>query len=140
MGGTRQTLTLSDIVEIDRQAIKEFGGLFLDADDNLVNPGSLEYILEAVWGSMFGVEPYPAIVDKAAAIGWTIMAKHVFHDGNKRTGLLACQIFLELNGYDMQIVLDAPDQDAMTICEGVAKQEIDLSEFTRWVEQRIKKI
>lgn len=140
MGGTRQTLTLSDIVEIDRQAIKEFGGLFLDADDNLVNPGSLEYILEAIWGSMFGVEPYPTIVEKAAAIGWTIMAKHVFHDGNKRTGMLACQIFLELNGYDMQIALDAPDQEALTISEGVAKQEIDISEFTRWVEQRTKKI
>lgn len=58
MGGTRQTLTVSDIVEINRQAIAEFGGLFLEADDNLVNPGSLEYILEAVWGSMFGVELY----------------------------------------------------------------------------------
>lgn len=140
MGGTRQTLTLSDIVEIDRQAIQEFGGLFLNADDNLVNPGSLEYILEAVWGSMFGVEPYPTIVEKAAAIGWTIMAKHVFHDGNKRTGMLACQIFLELNGYDMRIALDGPDQEVIAISEGVAKQEISISEFTRWVEQRTKKI
>jgi death-on-curing protein len=140
MGETRQTLTITDIVEIDRQAINEFGGLFLDADDNLVNPRSLEYILEAVWGSMFGVEIYPTIIDKAAAIGWAIIAKHVFHDGNKRTGILACQIFLELNGYNMQIALDAPDEEAIAISEGIAKQQIDLPKFTSWVERRTKKL
>lgn len=68
------------------------------------------------------------------------MAKHVFHDGNKRTGMLACQIFLELNEYDLQIAFHTVDEEAATISEGIAKQQVNLSTFTHWITQRAKQV
>lgn len=137
-----QPLTLSTIVEINRQTIHSSGGSFYEADDNLEFPGALEYVLGAIEGPIFGHDLYPTLIEKAAAIGWTIMARHVFRDGNKRTGTLACATFLELNGYDMYIAPDpALDNELIAITEGVADhQSIDLAGWTRWVEQRTSPI
>jgi death-on-curing protein len=138
MERTFQPLTLSTIVEINRQTILSSGGSFFEADDNLEFPGALEYVLGAIEGPIFGHDLYPTLIEKAAAIGWTIMARHVFRDGNKRTGTLACAIFLELNGYDMYIAPDlALDNELIAMTEGVADhQSIDLVAWTRWIERR----
>jgi death-on-curing protein len=135
MDGTLQVLTVSEIVEINRRMIAEFGGIFLEGDRNLANPGSLEYVLEAIQGSFFGYEPYPTIVEKAAAICWRIIANHVFHDGNKRTGMESCRLFLESNGYAMRIDFEVVDM-ALRIATG----EVQFPEFVQWVEQRTTKI
>ncbi len=101
MAGTSETLSLDELVEINRQAIDAFGGSFYAGDNNLINPGTLIYTLDSLDAEVFGNELYPAIEQKAAVLGWNIIVKHVFHDGNKRTGILACITFLELNGYDL---------------------------------------
>jgi death-on-curing protein len=44
-------------------------------------------------------EPYPDIFSKAAALLECIISSNAFVDGSKRTGFLACELFLELNGY-----------------------------------------
>ncbi len=43
----------------------------------------------------------PLISDKAALYCYNIIGNHIFTDGNKRTGLLAALIFLNLNKYDL---------------------------------------
>ncbi|HEX8458984.1 MAG TPA: type II toxin-antitoxin system death-on-curing family toxin [Pyrinomonadaceae bacterium] len=138
MERTFQPLTLSTIVEMNRQTIQSSGGSFFEADDNLEFPGALEYVLGAIEGPIFGHDLYPTVIEKAATIGWTIMARHVFRDGNKRTGTLACATFLELNGYDMYIAPDPTlDTELIAMTEGVADhQSINLAGWTRWIEQR----
>jgi len=86
MGRTFETLTVSEIVEINRRMIQSFGGVFFEGDRNLANSGSLEFVLAEIQGPLFDTELHPSIIEKAAAIGWRIIAGHVFHDGNKRTG------------------------------------------------------
>ncbi len=135
MGGTLQVLTASDIVEINRRMIAEFGGIFFEGDRNLANPGSLEHVIEEIQGSLFGHDPYPTLVEKAAAIAWRIMTNHVFHDGNKRTAMEACRLFLELNGYAMRIDFQVVDM-ALSIATGKAQ----FPEFIQWLEQRTAKI
>ena len=134
MGGTRQTLTIDDIIEINRRMIAEFGGVFFEGDRNLANPGSLEHVLEEIQGSLFGHEIYSTVFEKAAAIGWRIIAGHVFHDGSKRTGMEACRLFLDLNGYEMRIDFDVVDM-ALKIATG----KVQLPEFAQWVEERTVK-
>lgn len=131
MGGTCETLTISDIVEINRRMIAEFGGIFFEGDNNLANPGSLEHALEEIQGSLFGQDLYPSIIEKAAVLGCRIIVNHVFHDGNKRTGMEACRLFLDLNGYKMRI-----DLDVVTIAVAVAEDKMQIDGFTQWVEQR----
>ena len=109
---------------------EEFGGFF-DGRENLSNPNSLEYVLEAIQKSYFGHDPYPTLIEKAAAIGWNIIEGHVFHDGNKRTGMEACRLFLDLNGYVMQI-----DQEVVNMALQIATNQVQFSDFVQWVEQR----
>ena len=135
MAGTLQVLTKSEIAEINRRMILEFGGIFFAADQNLANPGSLEHILEGIQGSFFGYNPYPSLIEKAAAICWRIIVNHVFHDGNKRTGMETCRLFLELNGYAMKI-----DFEVVDMALRIAKGEIQFSEFVAWIEQRTVRI
>jgi death on curing protein len=103
MDGISQLPSIADIIEINRQMIREFGGIYFEADRNLRNPGPLEHVLEAVQGSLFGKELYPSLSEKAAAICWRIITAHVFHDGNKRTGIESCHLLLEINGINMRI-------------------------------------
>ena len=131
MGGTGKTLTKADLVGINYQLIQEFGGIFFEGDDNLANPGSLEHILAAIDGELFGKVLYTTAAEKAAAIGWRIVAGHVFHDGNKRTGMEACRLYLDLNGYDMRI-----DREVIDMALKIAKREIDVADFVEWIEQR----
>jgi len=134
MGRAFETLTISEIVEINRRMIESFGGVFFEGDSNLANPGSLEYVLAEIQGMMFGKELHPSIPEKAAAIGWRIIAGHAFHDGNKRTGMEACRLFLDLNGYTLHI-----DREAVLMALKIITAEADLPEFTRWIEQHSTK-
>ncbi len=129
-----ETLTVSEIVEINRRMIQSFGGIFFEGDHNLANPGSLEFVLAEIQGTLFDTELRPSIIEKAAAIGWRIIAGHVFHDGNKRTGMEACRLFLDLNGYILHI-----DREAVAIALKIATGEADLPEFARWVKEHSTK-
>ncbi len=133
MDRASKILTFDEVVDINRRMIKKFGGgLFIEADSNLANPGSLEHVLEEAQGSLYGQVLFPTIIEKAALICWHIIVGHIFHDGNKRTGLEVCYVTLRLNGYEMQI-----DRDALEMALQIAKREVTLSEYTRWLERRV---
>lgn len=46
---------------------------------------------------------YPDILSKAAALMRSLIENHPFHDGNKRTAVMATIIFLQLNGYELRV-------------------------------------
>ena len=50
---------------------------------------------------MFGEPFYPSPTDKAAVYCFNIIGNHIFSDGNKRTGLGAALVFLNLNNHDL---------------------------------------
>ncbi len=129
-----KALKLADILEINRRMIQAFGGIFFEGDDNLANPGSLEYILEAIQGSLFGYDLYPTLVEKAAAVAWRIITAHVFHDGNKRTGMEACRLLLDINGYVMQI-----DVEVVNVAVQIASGELGFADFVQWLEARVQR-
>jgi len=131
MVGAVQILKVADVIEINRRMIHEFGGIFFEGDNNLANPGSLEHVLEEMNGFLFGEELYPDILQKAALIGWRIIAGHIFHDGNKRTGMEACRLFLELNGYKMQM-----DFEVVNVSIQMASDEMDFEHFVEWLRRR----
>jgi len=49
--------------------------------------------------SAFGQDAYPTILEKAAALFHSLNANHAFYNGNKRTAVLAFDVFLVANGY-----------------------------------------
>ena len=131
MVGAVQILTVDDIVEINRRMILEFGGIFFEGDNNLANPGSLDFVLEEINGFLYGEELYPDILQKAALISWRIISGHIFHDGNKRTGMEACRIFLDLNGSKMLM-----DFEVVNVSIQIASKEMDFNPFVGWLRRR----
>lgn len=69
----------------------------------------------------------------AAAYAFGVARNHPFSDGNKRTAAVACELFLNLNGWE----LAADDADIYPIIMGLAAGEIDESAFASWLRERV---
>jgi death on curing protein len=74
---------------------------------------------------------YSTIEEKAAALGFSLIANHPFVDGNKRIGHAALEVFLLLNGYE----LDATVDDAEQIIIGIAAGANSRDDLLRWVRK-----
>ncbi|WP_116247743.1 type II toxin-antitoxin system death-on-curing family toxin [Nocardiopsis sp. FIRDI 009] len=70
--------------------------------------GLLESAAHRPRSSSFGVEHYPGLFDKAAALMQSLARNHVFVDGNKRAAWNCAATFLEVNGAPL---IDPVDED-----------------------------
>lgn len=77
----------------------------------------------------------PDVADLAAAYGYGISRNHAFIDGNKRTGFVAVESFLELNGYS----LVADDGACVMTMLAVAAGQITEAEFSAWIRDHAEK-
>lgn len=133
-----QVLTVEEIIEINRDLTIEFGGTYQSATHNLLNPGSLHYIVNAVQEPIYEVDLYPTQFEKAAAVAWNIITRHIFVDGNKRTAMEACRQILELSNLAMRI-----DDDVVDVALQIAKlnipeegDQITFEGFVEWLKLR----
>ena len=70
----------------------------------------------------------------AAAYAWGIVRNHPFHDGNKRTGLLAAELFLALNGYR----LTADDAACVIMFDALAAGQVAEEELADWIRSTMR--
>ena len=75
----------------------------------------------------FGVEAYPGLHLKAAALLHSIAGNHALVDGNKRLAWLAAVVFLDLNGVAVPIT----DGDAFALVMRVARGEADVHDMAK---------
>lgn len=59
-----------------------------------------------------------------------IVKSHPFIDGNKRTGLMVCQIFIESNGYHFK----ATEEEAAVQILALADSRLSDAELRAWLE------
>lgn len=102
--------------------LAEHGGLAGTRDAGMLASALSRAQNLAVYGS-------PDACDLAAAYGYGISRNHAFIDGNKRTGFVAAELFLALNGFD----LDATDVDCVLAMLQVASGEITEAAFAAWL-------
>ena len=120
---------VDDLVKLNGKIIDLYGGQYVGFD-NLRSRDSLENTLYLIDNKVFGVDQFPTLMEKAAALGECIIARHVFWDGNKRTGIYATWMFLKANG--VIVDLDASVEDlAVNIASGAA----GFDEFLDWLHQ-----
>ena len=72
---------------------------------------------------------YPTLVDKAAALGFSLIQNHPFVDGNKRAGHAALEAFLMLNGVELEASTDEAEGTILAVAAGHMKRDA----FTEWV-------
>lgn len=81
--------------------------------------------------SFDGQDLYPDILEKAAALGFSLIRNHPFVDGNKRIGHASMEVMLALNG----ISLDAPIDDAERVILDVAAGSSGRGELLLFLQQ-----
>ena len=123
-------MILSEVLEIHRYIIAQSGGL-----SGIHSLGALESALAQPRMTFDGEDLYPTIVEKASALGFSIISNHPFVDGNKRVGHAAMEIYLVLNGYEIEAIVDELER----IILKVAASEIGREEFTDWIRNHIVK-
>lgn len=80
-----------------------------------------------------GEELYPTLVDKAAALCFSLVLNHPFVDGNKRIGHAVMEITLKINGYELNASDDEQEQVILDLASGLTDRET----FTRWVRSKV---
>ncbi len=125
MSGQRQAwvwLESALIHAVHDEQLAEHGGGAGVRDPNLLESALARPQQLAHYGS-------PDAADLAASYGYGISRNHPFIDGNKRTGFVALELFLALNGYD----LSATDADCVLTMVSVAAGELEEAAFAQWV-------
>lgn len=104
--------------------IQETGG-----DINVRDLNLLDSALESAFSTFDGKDLFPTKEEKAAKIGYGLIANHAFMDGNKRIGMYVMLTFLEVNG----ITLSLSDQDIYEAGIAVASGTMDYNGLLQWV-------
>ena len=76
-------------------------------------------------------DPPPDLAYLAASLACGLARNHPFVDGNKRTGFVAAELFLRLNGW----VLTADDASCVLTMLAVAAGDITEEAFAAWLRE-----
>ncbi|MEO7274425.1 MAG: type II toxin-antitoxin system death-on-curing family toxin [Vicinamibacterales bacterium] len=106
-------LTLGEVVELHQRLLAQSGG-----GSGLRDLGLLESALAQPRASFDGADLHPTVVDKAAALGFALIANHPFIDGNKRIGHAAMEVFLVLNGLEIEASVDDQERVILAAASG----------------------
>ena len=92
---------------------------------------SLKAAKERPWGSSFRREHFPGPYRKAAALCESLIQRHPFVEGNKRTGVTMGAYLLSTFGYEVE----ATQQELEYFGVEVARGALDLEEIAQWFEE-----
>jgi len=121
-------LTVGEVLEIYSQVMRQSGGGM-----GIRDLGGLESAVAQPRMTFYGDELYPTIVEKASALGFSLIQNHPFIDGNKRAGHAVMESFLMFNGYEISASVD----EQVDLVLGVASGKIDRNTFTEWLKSHI---
>jgi death-on-curing protein len=119
-------LSIPQIVMMHSALLKETGGLDGIRDENL-----LDSAVNAPFQTFGGEYVYKTLEAKVARLGYSLVKNHPFVDGNKRIGMLAMLVFLEINGIEPT----CSDQDIIETGLKLAAGEMDDKQLLEWILQ-----
>ena len=121
-------LTLGELIELHRRIVKQSGGA-----NGIRDLGLAESALAQPQMAFGGVELYPTLAEKAAALCFSLVMNHPFVDGNKRIGHAAMETFLVMNGFEINADVD----DSESIILRLAAGELERTPVTEWVVEHV---
>ena len=122
-------LTVEVVLALHQAQLVRFGG-----GAGLRDRGLLESALAQPQASFGGAYAHEGLFAMAGAYLFHIVSNHPFIDANKRAGLLAAQVFLDLNG----ITLDHGSEAFYELTMGVAEGRIDKAAVASELERIAK--
>jgi len=118
-------LTLGEVLALHRRILAESGGR-----PGLRDLGAIASALSQPRVSVGGQDAYPTLIDKAAALGYSLIRNHGFIDGNKRTAHAAIEVFLVMNGMELRASVDDQERFMLALAAGDVSREA-LAEWLR---------
>lgn len=112
---------------LDRDDVLTAGSIAFGSELKVRDYGLLDAAVARPQASVFGVDAYPEVWDKAAALLQSLARNHALIDGNKRTAWASAWTFLHINGNELSPDFDV-DQ-AERFMNTIATQEIELTEI-----------
>lgn len=111
-------LTTKQVISIHSSLIEATGGT-----DGIRDMGLLESALETPFQTFGGQDLYPALIQKAARLGHSLVSNHPFVDGNKRIGLHVMLVFLAINGVEIECTQKELIDVGLSLADGTMNAE-----------------
>ncbi len=124
-------LTVEIVRAIHAEVIAQF-----DGSGGVREMALLESAVAAPQASVGGKSPYRDLAEVAAAYLYYICKNHPFVDGNKRTALGACIVFLRLNGVEPKA--DGPEWERLVL--SVAAGDLDRDGATDGLRRLLREV
>lgn len=112
----------------DRQ-IAEHGGAVGVRDDSLLQSALARPQQLYAYG-----DPPPDLADLAASLAYGIAKNHAFVDGNKRSAIVSCETFIELNSAHLL----ATDAEIYPMILALAEGTLSEAEFAAWLRAHLQ--
>jgi death-on-curing protein len=119
-------LTRAEVLFIHQAALTANGGM-----PGLRDLALLDSAIAQPQMSFGGSDLYPTVIEKAAALGFSLMNNHPFVDGNKRVGWVAMRTFLIVNGVTVRFM----EQDGVRTALAIAAGQVSRAELVRWINE-----
>ncbi len=122
-------LNEAQVILLHKTLTKKTGG-----SAGVRDAGMLDSALHAPFAHSFGVERYPSLIEKCAAIAYFLASDHPFVDGNKRIAILTMLTTLQLNGISLSI----PEQALVTFGLDLAQNRLSVEQIAAFIQDHIK--
>jgi death-on-curing protein len=130
MSGFPAFLTVEQVLLIHQRMIAEFGG-----DPNVRDEGLLESAVAMPAARFAGKFLHEGLPAMAAAYLFHLCRNHPFVDGNKRTAVVAAEVFLQLNRQSLAVT----DKELERITVGVADGSVSKKEVVAFFKRHVHK-
>jgi death-on-curing protein len=122
-------LSAEQVLSLHKALVGQFGG-----PSGVRERGALESAVARPAMTFGGDDLYADLAAKAAALMHSLVLNHPFVDGNKRIGVAAAELFIELNGF----TLDASDEDLEDMTLALAEGKVKVEALAIWFRQRLR--
>lgn len=106
-------LTTEHVFALHRKMIERYGG-----DSRIRDIGLIDSAVMMPQQMSSGEYLHPSVGSIAAAYLFHLCANHGFADGNKRTAAGAALVFLDVNGYELDLTIDELEQMTLDVAGG----------------------
>jgi death-on-curing protein len=111
-------LTLVEVLELHRKVLEQFGGAL-----GIRDIGLLESAIAQPRMTFGGEDLYPSLLEKATALGFSIITNRPFVDGNKCTVYASMETLLVMNGLEINASVDEQERVVLAIASGELGRE-----------------
>lgn len=122
-------LTEEEILYLHHRLIEETGG-----SHGVRDVGLLQSATQSPFSGFGDQEFYPSLFEKAAVLMRSIVQNHPFVDGNKRTGISAAAMTLQINGFGLM----ASQQEFEDFAVSVATDHPSVEEIAAWLRAKTR--